>query len=519
MTNCKRVAWMAALGALALGGQAAASSHREAPALVDDPAADNTDNYAWVDANGNLVVVADFIGLEMPDGGPNWAKFSDDVLYEIHIVRGPTSLTDAITYQFQFTTAPYAFIDPAQRPLVQLPNTKGLEFFAQLSGGGAFNQTYSVTKVVNGTATVLGTGFKVPPPNVGPTTDAVNGFAATDTYEAHWVDTAATSTIGTLANGEGRVFAGPRDDPFYADLGAIFDLAQPRPILGLLGGKALAGTGPKVCTACTPRDSLRYTNVHAIVLEIPGVKANGNTAVSSGASAAQTVGIWTSTSRRKVTVLGKSVDRHLGPWQQVSRLGLPLINEAVIGLQDKDRWNRATPADDAMTFAAYFDAPIAARDAQAVGYYASGAPLAECNIQNGGPPLTNRLQDIVPIINLSVDGQHTGANAITSVGDVLRVDLGMKMVDFPNGRRLNISGNTETVDVVDTELKMLLCTLTNPTVNASAVLGPNKLVPNTPYGGIPDGVNANEANFKTTFPYLAPPWRGFTASPHAAPAD
>jgi len=232
------------------------------------------------------------------------------------------------------------------------------------------------------------------------------------------------------------------------------------------------------------------------------------------------VGIWTSASRRKVTVLGKrGVDRHLGAWQQVSRLGLPLINEAVIGLQDKDRWNRATPADDAPIFAAYFDNPIAARDADAVGYYGSSGPLSVCNIQNGGPPLTNRIADIVPVINLSV--LNSSYQAITSVGDVLRVDLGTKLQDFPNGRRLDTSGtgNFETVDIVDTMIKMLFCTLTNASVNASGLLAPNALTPHTPYGGIPDGVNANETNFRSTFPYLASPWPGFGGTPHAPPSD
>jgi hypothetical protein len=500
-----------------------ASSHREAPAISNDPAADNTDNYAWVDANGNLVIVANYIGLELPEGAPNWAKFSDDVLYEVHVVRGPTSLADAITYQFRFTTAPYVHVDENANPPIKFPDTKGLEFFAQLSGGGAFNQTYSVTKIENGVSTVIGSGLKVPPPNVGPTTNQLGygiTIASGDTYEKHFVDTPATSMIGTLSNGEGRVFAGPRDDPFYVDLGAVFDLAQVRPVLGLLGGQNLANTtgSQKVCTSCTPRDSVRYQNVHAITLEIPGVKANGGTAVTSGPSAAQTVGIWASASRRKVSIIrNNGTTDSYGPWQSVSRLGLPLINEAVIGLEDKDYWNRTTPADDAPIFAGYFDNIIAARDAEAVGYYAG--PLSVCNIQNGGPPLTNRLSDLVPVINLGV--LNPAYSSITSVGDVLRVDLGTKMADFPNGRRLDTSGtgNFETIDVVDTEIKMLFCTLTNASVNANALLGQNALTPHTPYGGIPDGVNANEANFKATFPYLAPPWEGFSASPHAAPAD
>jgi hypothetical protein len=494
---------------------ASASSHREAPAIAADPTADNTDLYAWVDGSNHLVVVANYIGLEMPEAAPNWAKFGDDVLYEVHIVRGPTSLADAITYQFRFTTAPYPRKDAAAMPPVAVP-AGGLEFFAQLSGGGAFNQTYSVTKIVNGTPTVLGAGFKVPPPNVGPETNAVAyGFPAGDTYEAHFVDTAATSTIGTLMNGEGRVFAGPRDDPFYVDLGAVFDLAQVRPVANLLKSPACNVGG--MDSQCTPRNSVQYQNVHAIELEIPTTIANGGTAPTAGAMAAQTVGVWASASRRKVTVRrANGKDEQLGRWQQISRMAIPLINETVIGLQDKDYWNRSTPSQDASVFGAYFDNLIAARDAQAVGFY--GNALTQCKIENGGPPLTNRLADVVPVINLAVDGMHVGARAISSVGDVLRVDLGMPNASFPNGRRLVAGSNIESVDVVDTEIKLLFCGLTNAAVN-TGILAPNALTPNTPYGGIPDGVNTNETNFRTTFPYLAAPWEAWHASPHAGPTN
>ncbi len=512
-----RLAALAAFATLTVSGAAQASSHREAPAIAADPATDNTDTYAWVDANGNLVVVANYIGLELPEGGPNWAQFSDDVLYEIHMARGGNSLADALSYQIQFTTAPYPYIDPSQ---VQAPGAgKGQEFFAQLSGGGAFNQSYTVTKIEGGKATPLGT-FKVPPPNVGPTTDQVAyGFALNETYEQHWVDTAATSAVGTLNNGEGRVFAGPRDDPFYVDLGAVFDLAQLRPVRGLLAGKNLDGgaASRKVCTACTARDSVRYHNVHSIVLEIPGIKANGGQAVTAGPSVNQTVGVWASASRRKVRVQrNDGRDTVLGPWRQVSRLALPLINEAVIGLQDKDKWNRLTPADDAPVFAAYFDKPTIVRDAEAVGIY---NVLPVCKIQAGKAPETGRLTDIEPVLNLKV--LNPAYNGISTVGDVLRVDLGTKLADFPNGRRLNTSGtsNVETIDVTDTELKMLICSLTNAAVNGDMRMGPNKLTPNTPYGGIPDGANSNEVNFRATFPYLAPPWQGFGAAPHAAPLD
>jgi hypothetical protein len=182
-------------------------------------------------------------------------------------------------------------------------------------------------------------------------------------------------------------------------------------------------------------------------------------------------------------------DDHYGPWRQVSRLGLPLINEAVIGLQDKDGWNRKAPRDDAMVYAQYFDKPIIVRDAEAIGFYGATGPLFAC-IPPGGSVDTlasGRLADIVPVINLP---DHTGAQKINSIGDVLRVDLGQAS-GFPNGRKLD-------EDVVDVELKLLLCTLGSPAVFPA---------------GIPDGPTGNEIAFKAAFPYVAAPWEGRSANP------
>lgn len=460
------------LGALAFPGLALASSHREAPAISEDPAADNTDTYAWVEGQ-NLVVVADYIGLELPEGGPNWAKFSDDVLYEVHLTRGGASLADALTYQIRFKTTPVVRHDPM---LNEKAPAGGREFFGQLSGGGAFNQTYTVTMVEPGKKpVVVVTNGKVTPPNVGPMTNAVAyKLPAGKTYEQFFVDDVATSFVAKMTGG-GLAFAGPRDDPFFVDLGGIFDLAQIRPVANPMEAA---------------RDSIKYMNVHAITLEIPLAVANGGAAPIAGPHAAQTVGVWASASRQQSTIVRKdgSAD-HYGSWRQVSRLGLPLINEAVIGLQDKDAWNRHTPSDDAPLYAQYFDKPILVRDAEAIGFYAAGGPLFTC-VPPGGTVealASGRIADIVPIINLP---DHTGAEKISSIGDVIRVDLGQKS-GFPNGRKLD-------EDVVDVELKLLLCTLN------SAVVFP---------AGIPDGPTANEVAFKATFPYLAAPWEGRSANP------
>lgn len=478
---------MAALLVTGVSSVAMASSHREAPSIANDPAADNTDTYAFVQGS-NLVVVANYIGLELPEGGPNWAAFSDDVLYEIHIAHGGTSLADALTYQFQFKTAKPTRADQNASPPLKLPNTGGIEFFAQLTGSGAFNQTYTVTQLTNGKSpTVVAQNVAVPPPNVGPETNAVAyKIPPGTTYEQFFVDSG--KTVGSLMGG-GSVFAGPRDDPFAVDLGAVFDLAQLRPV----------ATG----FAEGPRDSIAYMNVHSIVLQIPLTVANLGAAPTGGAgNAAQTVGVWASASRRKTSVLRyDGNDEHYGPWRQVSRLGLPLINEAVIGLQDKDYWNRLTPADDLANFAGYILNPILVRDAEAVGFYGPTGPLTAtgCDTKGGADVESNRM-DIVSVINL----QNAG---IKTIGDVLRVDLGAASSGFPNGRTL-------TDDVTDVEVALILCGAGNiaklipPAVPALAAPA------NEPEAPLPKTVGGNPA-----FPYVQTPWEGFTANPRPAPGN
>lgn len=448
---------IAAFSVIATTSGAWASSHREAPMIAEDPAADNTDLYAWVEGS-NLVIMANYIPLEEPAGGPNFHKFSDDVLYEIHIARGADSLADAITYQIDFSSTPYPVVDPGD---LTKPLGGGKEFFSQLAGS---TQTYKVTKLVNGAnPTVLATGAPVAPANIGPRTNTIAyGFPMGKTYEQYFVDDAATSVIRNLSNSEGRVFAGPRDDGFSVDLGAVFDLA-----------------GLETVLMGVPYDNVAGYNVHTITLEIPLAVANGNTPVTAGASAAQTLGVWASASRRKTQILRRNGKADVfGPWVQVSRLGLPLINEAVIGLQDKDKYNRTEPKDDLTNFGAYFLNPVIVRDAEAIGFYDMGGPLAGC--PGGAAGLKTGRTDIIDTINLK-----DPARAINTIGDVLRVDLGVASA-FPNGRKV-MKGTNKEEDVTDVELSLLLCKLAAP---------------------VPDGVSTNDVAFRATFPYLATPWEG-----------
>jgi hypothetical protein len=532
MMNQKR--WISAAFAAALvtcfSAMAAASSHSEAPGTASDPETDNTDTWAFVN-NGNLVIVAGYNGL-WDHAAPNYKKFATEgAIYEIHIVRGASDLADDLKYVFEFSEPSYKYQDPTDLTKGPL-DLGGKEFFSQLSGGGAFAQTYKLTKVEKGSTKVLIKGGKVAPPNIGPrTTSAFNALLGGGnlTYEQRWVDgpTTVSQDIGP-ADGGGKVFVGPRKDAFYVDLGAVFDLAglpDVAPADPFMGGGLVREQGAQ-------RSSTNYRNIMAITLSIPIATANGK-AVTPGAGVDDLVGVWTSASRRQVTVLRNdgSYDT-TGPYKQVSRLGLPLINEAVIGLQDKDRWNRKAPKDDVPLFGAYFLNPVIVRDAQGVGLYGAGGTLQAigCGTEGAGgvidgkdhPMLgeikdlrTNRT-DIIATINLGYP------IPLSATGDVLRVDLsnpddllgnaGFSIPTsiapnrvtenrgaFPNGRRLNLK---QEADVTDIEVTLLLCGL--PFIVDNSLVG--MIGGGAINGGVVgDRVSRIAHDNRATFPYLSEP--------------
>jgi hypothetical protein len=458
-----------ALGLVCIGTTASASSHREAPAIANDPAADNTDLWAWAPAtHDKLIVVASYIPLEEPSGGPNYHKFSDEVLYEIHIAKGPDSLADAVTYQFRFNSAPIARVDPAAHGGAG----GGKEFYAQISG--YYDQTYSVTKIVAGQdPVVVATGVDVAPPNIGPRTMAAwsvfkiypkasgaGVLGATPAYDAAFADSFIKTTTS-----EGKFFAGPTDDGFYVDLGRTFDLAS------------FANPGFPGYNAAT-KDNVAGYNVHTIAMEIPAQAILGHSPAVAGD--ADTVGVWASASRRKNRVLrNDGTEDNEGPWVQVSRLGFPLVNEAVVGIQDKDKYNRTKPSSDLKNIGAYILNPVVAIDALTVGAIAQ----ATADVSSGKNGPRNDIVDVLNIKNFPTDNAH----AISSVGDVLRVDMGTTSA-FPNGRPLPAGGAVDT-PVTDIELSLL-------------ILGPGKL------SGIAQGATHNDKPYRTTFPYLALPWEG-----------
>lgn len=315
------------IAALALPGYA--SSHREAPLISNDPLADNTDLYAFrsPDDTNTVTIIANFIPFELPEGGPNYYTFGSNIRYEIHIKNQTTTAGDDITYRFTFSQV----------------NQDSTTFFNIRLGQQNIKTTYTCEKSTNGGASfvTIVSGGIVPPANIGPRSIEGNpvGLGVSD------YNTLVTNAIANASSGE-KVFCGPADDPFFVDLAGAFDLGNFRP-----DGN----------TTNAPKDGLARYNVHSIAIKVPiNLLQKNGLGVSSATSILDNnfvIGVWASTSRQQIKTLNNSGDpSYSGNWVQVSRLGMPLTNEAVIPVGQKDKWNATTPDND-LQFAAYFKNP------------------------------------------------------------------------------------------------------------------------------------------------------------------
>lgn len=463
--------------------EARASSHREAPMIGLDPQADNTDLYAFrsPDKPDTLTVVANYIPLEEPNGGPYFNSFGDNVRYEIHVDNDGDARPD-ISYRFRFKT-----------------NRQNPDTFLYITGPVTsptdpnFNlqQSYTVEKVTyrrrgHESAQHVGTG-NVPPVNVGP--------RSTPNYPA-----IAAQAITQLSDGT-TVFAGPRDDAFFVDLGSIFDLGGLRPFNSLhtvpldpaqFGDKGI--------------DGVSGYNTHSITLQIPIAQLSAD-----GKGPADTkrpvVGIYAAASRQSTTVLrGDGRVSTRGPWVQVSRLGNPLINEVVIPVGMKDYWNAQRPADDRQ-FQKFYERPELAR---LVNFLYPA--LEDVN--------TSGRADLVAILLTGVKLPDGSAFTFTgdTPADLLRVNLAVDpsapvgqgkplgvlagdLAGFPNGRRLED-------DVTDIELKAIA-------EGYGEVLNGLLGLPNrSPNNLVGDGVDANDLPFLGQFPYQADPHAGYDSTLH-----
>jgi hypothetical protein len=460
---------------------AKASSHREAPLISQDPAADNTDLYAFVspddpatqaDESRKVTIIANYVPLEQPAGGPNFASFGDDVRYELKVDNTGDGVED-ITYRFGFNTK-------TRNPNTFLYNTGPIDSLSDADWNRP--QTYSVTRITKAGATALGSGLTTPPVNVGPRSTP------------HYENLAAAAVHGL--GGGTKVFAGQRDDPFFVDLGSIFDLAGLRPLNTLHDIPLATEDGV---------DGVSGYNTHTIAIQVPIAKLTRNDTVPTEADDPNAViGVYASASRRQVRILrGDGTQKQLDGWVQVSRLGEPLINEVVIPLGKKDLWNASEPEDDAQFLSHY-------RNPEIVGIANSLYDALD------DAPTTGR-DDLVAVLLTGVPGLNfTGPKK----ADLLRLNvaippseeperLGVLAGDFagfPNGRRLSD-------DVVDIELRALECSYgaAAAIVESFGFCGGN--AHRTPNDLISDGVDANERSFAGTFPYVATPFAGYEAVP------
>jgi len=448
-------------------GLVGASSHREAPLISQDPVADTTDVYMFVspDAPDTVTLIQSVYPGQDAGSGPNFYRFGDDVIYAFSIDNDGDAKTD-IQFRFDFHTT--------------IANDDTFLYnFGPIAALGDANQnvvqTYDVKRVDypdhgKATRTCLGTGLLTPPSNFGP--------ASTPDYGS-----LMAAAVHDLGNGV-KVYAGQSDDASYIDLGAIFDLLTIRPLdltTGNVGGK---GGGV---------DTLAGFNVQSIALQVPIADLLDD-------SGEPVIGMWASSERRTTTIRSAGGMSTRGVWVEVSRLGMPLVNEVVIPLKDKDKWNGSEPKDDAQ-FLSYVTDPELATLLNALYF----TPLRLTPV-----PETGRT-DLVSVFLTGVEGLNMPANVVASeqlrlntsilpsdpscTGDRLGVLAG-DLCGFPNGRR-------PTDDVVDIAERVVAGVLFDPaTFNTF------------PYNALGDGVDANDLAFQSTFPYLAVPHAGFTVGNH-----
>jgi hypothetical protein len=447
------------------------SSHREAPAISQDPVADNADTYAFVspDDPSTVTIITNYVPLEGPPGGPNFFEFGDDVLYSIYVDNDGDALPE-IEFQFRFRTT-------LQNEDTFLYNTGPITSLSDPSWNK--RQLYSVSVVRRGGGGILGTDLACPPCNIGP--------RSTPSYE-----TLAAAAVHHLAGGI-SVFAGQRNDGFFVDLGAIFDLGDIREL-------NMAHLIP-LATASSI-DSLKELNIHTIAIKVPIRMLTRDGSTPTDASAAKAVlGIWGGASRRKVQVRDGHGVRQSGPWVQVSRLGNPLFNEVIVPVGDKDRWNAVDPIDD-VGFEKYVNQPELARLLPVLypGAFPHLAAYTKDRADLHAILLTGIPSGVVPgfqnftgpnpadmlRLNVAIPPTTSNPNALGLVGG--------DAAGFPNGRRVFD-------DIVSIELKAI-AGATIPLVDPS-------YTPDAAVGAVSSYITPGADRYQSTFPYLGTPHDGY----------
>ena len=459
------------------------SSHREAPEIAKDPVADSTDVYAFMHPTepGQVVIIANFIPLQQPNGGPNFYEFADDVLYEINVSNTNKCRPD-VTYRFNFKT-----------------EVKGNSF---LYNNGVIDsldsdkllrpQTYTIVRVKNAgrkneSFTRIGDTFQVPPVNVGP--------RSTPNY-SDLADAAVVETGGR------KFFCGQRSDAFYVDLGSIFDLGALRPFqnLHLLPMAAMDGI-----------NSVQSYNCHTIAIQVPVEDlVKGGNPTQSPKDRKNTIGVWATASRRKARIFNEAQGRYkgAGPAVQVSRLGNPLVNEVLIPMGQKDKWN-ASPINEDSDYASSVTQPelqgllpflypgVFPNLAEYNKPRADLAAILLTGIPGGIVPgfqnYTGPVQADMLRLNTAIPPTATDSDSYSIYG-VVGGDLG----GFPNGRRIED-------DVVGIELRAV-AGVTIPLVDPD-------YEPDGAAALLQDGTTNTNEPLLSEFPFLGHPGGGFQTVP------
>lgn len=458
------------------------SSHREAPEISKDPVADGTDTYAFVSKENpdKVVLIANFIPLQQPNGGPNFFEFGDDVLYEIHVSNAGTSEAD-ITYQFRFTTE----VRNAKTFLYNVGPIDSID-----SENWNRPQFYSVTQVKKGRKRVLAERVPCPPVNVG--------VRSTPDYPK-----LAAQAVKTLGRGL-RVFAGQRADAFHVDLGSIFDLGALRPFneAHLISMPAMDG-----------RNAVQAYNVHSIALEVPITELTRDGSKPTDALAPEaTIGVWATASRQKSRIFDRGTGKFqgTGPYKQVSRLGNPLVNEVLIPMAEKDKWNVEPPKKD-KAFDEYVYRPE----------LAGLLPVLYPGVFPNLAAYDKDRADLHAILHTGIpEGVVPGFANFTGpvAADMLRLNVaippsaeenslglvGGDAAGFPNGRRIGD-------DVVTIELRAV-AGLTIPLVDPS-------FTPDGAAAAVEDGTTDTNAPLLDVFPFLGHPAGGYQVQPGTVDAS
>jgi Domain of unknown function (DUF4331) len=446
------------------------SSHREAPSISKDPVADNTDTYAFVspDKPDTVTLIMNYIPGESPAGGPNFYEFGTDVLYEF-VIDNDGDAVPNVMYQFRFQTR-------VKNENTFLYNTGPIDSLTSAAWNRV--QTYSVTRSTGHHTELLGSDLLCPPVNIGP--------RSTPNYAA-----LASAAVHTLKDGI-KVFAGQRRDGFFVDLGSIFDLGDLRPFENL----------HLIPTPATPgHDALGALNVHTIALQVPKTKlTKGGHNPTVLTDIRSTIGVYARASRRRARIKHGSIEVESGAWNQVSRLGNPLINEVLTPMFKKDHWNAMPPAAD-HEFIHYVQHPELAgllnvlypgvfphlaaytkprADLQAILMTGIPAGIVPGFQNYTGPVIADLLR-----LNLAIPPTTSSPNVLGVVGGDL--------AGFPNGRRVFD-------DVVTIEVRAI-AGVTIPLVDPS-------FTPDGAASAVTDGSSPGNI-YLDHFPYLGTPLSGF----------